>query len=199
MFGIEPSVAAIKSLKLFKEKKIKNIVELGAGLGRDTIFFAQNSIHVNVLDYSPTAIKTIKKKVQKINLLDLVSTKVYDVREKLPFEDNSIEACYSHMLYCMALSNFDLKNLNNEVHRILKPKGINIYTVRHIEDGDYRNGIYRGEDLYENDGFIVNFFSKSKIKKLSEGFKVLDLEYFEEGKFPRKLYKVILEKQPQQL
>ena len=199
MFGLEPSGAAIKSLEFFKEKKIKNIVELGAGLGRDTIFFVKNSIHVNALDYSPTAIKVIKEKAKKINLLDLVFAKVFDVREKLPFEDNSVEACYSHMLYCMALSNFDLKNLNNEVHRILKPRGINIYTVRHTEDGDYKNGIHCGKDLYENDGFIVNFFSKDKIKKLTEGFKILDLEYFEEGKFPRKLYKVILEKQPRLL
>ena len=61
--------------------------------------------------------------------------------EKLPFEDNSVEACFSHMLYCMALTNNDLENLNHEIHRILKPKGINIYTVRHINDGDFKKGI----------------------------------------------------------
>ena len=88
----------------------------------------------------------------------------------------------------MALSNYDIENLNNEVCRVLKPGGINIYTVRHTEDGDYKNGIHRGEDLYENDGFIVHFFSKEKINRLSKGFKVLDVENFEEGKFPRKLF-----------
>ena len=46
MFGLQPSIAAKETIKLFKEKNIKNIVELGAGLGRDTIFFAKNSIHV---------------------------------------------------------------------------------------------------------------------------------------------------------
>ena len=58
MFGLEPSIVAIKSIKLFKEKNIKNIVELGAGLGRDTIFFAKNSINVQVLDYSLNAINS---------------------------------------------------------------------------------------------------------------------------------------------
>ena len=38
MFGLEPSIAAKQSVELFKEKNIKNIIELGAGLGRDTIF-----------------------------------------------------------------------------------------------------------------------------------------------------------------
>ena len=113
---------------------------------------------------------------------------MFDVRKKLPFEDNSIEACFSHMLYCMALSNYDLENLNNEICRVLKPGAINIYTVRHTEDEDYRNGIYRGKDLYENDGFIVHFFSKEKINRLSKGFEILDIEKFEEGKFPRKLF-----------
>ena len=59
MFGLEPSIAAVNTLKIFKEKKIKKIVELGAGLGRDTIFFAKNSIKITALDYSPAAIKII--------------------------------------------------------------------------------------------------------------------------------------------
>jgi len=188
MFGLEPSLPAKKSLKFFQEKKINKIVELGAGLGRDTIFFAKNSIHVNALDYSGSGIKIINEKAEKQNLSKYISTKIFDVRKKLPFEDNSIEACFSHMLYCMALTLNDLENLNNEIYRILKPNGINIYTVRHTNDGDYKKGIHRGEDLYENDGFIVHFFSKEKVNSLLNGFQNLKLENFEEGKFPRKLF-----------
>ena len=194
MFGLEPSKAAVVALKNFKEQNIKKLIELGAGLGRDTIFFAKNSISVEALDYSPTAIKLINKKAKENKLSNSISTKIFDVRKKLPFIDASVEACFSHMLYCMALSNSDLNNLNNEILRILKPGGINIYTVRHIEDGDYKNGIHIGENLYKNDGFIVHFFSKEKIKDLSEGFDILDIESFDEGSFPRKLFRVIQKK-----
>jgi len=194
MFGLEPSIAATKSIKLFKEKNIKNIVELGAGLGRDTIFFANNSINVEALDYSLNAIKIINQKIEKGNLFNFVKTKIFDVREKLPFSDNSIDGFFSHMLYCMALSTKQIKNLNNEIYRVLKPNGINIFTVRHNEDGDYKNGIHVGEDLYENDGFIVHFFTEEKIKNLSKGFNIIEIEKFEEGSFPRKLFKVVLEK-----
>ena len=190
MFGLEPSIPAVEALKFFKEKNIKNIVELGAGLGRDTVYFAHNSIKVQALDYSKTAIKNITNKAEKLNLTEFIKPKFFDVRKKLPFEDNSIEGCFSHMLYCMALSNSNLENLNNEICRILKPGGINIYTVRHTDDGDYKNGIHRGENLYENDGFIVHFFSREKVNQLSKGFEVLDIEKFEEGKFPRKLFLV---------
>jgi len=195
MFGLEPSKAAIHTLKILKKNNIKNILEIGAGLGRDTIFFAKNLISVQAIDYSSAAIGIINKKSQENKLSNIISTKIFDVRKKLPFTDSSIQACFSHMLYCMALSTSDLKNLNKEILRILKPGGINIYTARHVGDGDYMNGIHRGEDLYENDGFIVHFFSKKKISQISEGFKILKIEDFEEGAFPRKLYIVTLKKQ----
>ncbi len=194
MFGLEPSISAKKSLKIFKDQSISKIVELGAGLGRDTIYFAQNSICVEALDYSFSGIKQIKQKINNNNLSKFVTTKIFDIRNKIPFQDNSVEAFYSHMLYCMALTSKEIEKLNNEIHRVLKPGGINIYTVRQIKDGDYQKGIHRGEDLYENDGFIVHFFSKEKVNSLLGGFKNISIEEFEEGDFPRKLYFVINKK-----
>ena len=194
MFGLEQSLSAEKALKLFKEKKISKVLELGSGLGRDTIFFAKNLIHVTALDYSSSGIEIIKQKALKQNLSKNISTNIFDIRKKLPFDDNSIEACFSHMLYCMALTSNELKNLNNEICRVLKPSGLNIYTVRNTFDGDYKKGIHRGEDLYENDGVIVHFFSKNKVKSLFSGFKNILIEEFEEGNFPRKLYIVVNEK-----
>ena len=194
MFGLEPSIPAKKALNFFKEKKINNIIELGAGLGRDSIFFAKNNIKIQALDYSSSGIEIINHKIKRDNLSNYISTKLFDVREKLPFKDNSVDACYSHMLYCMALTIADLQKLNNEIHRILKPNGLNIYTVRHTNDGDYKNGKHIGEDLYENDGFIVHYFSEEKVNSLLNGFKNIALEKFEEGTFPRKLFFVVNEK-----
>ena len=188
MFGLEPSLPAKKALNIFKENNCSKIVELGAGLGRDSIYFGKNSINVTALDYSKNGIKVINEKIKKENLISSISTLKFDIREDLPFETNSVDACYSHMLYCMALTLKDLDKLNSEIHRILKPGGLNIYTVRNTNDGDYKKGIHRGEDLYEIDGFIIHFFSKDKILNLTNGFKNLNIEYFEEGSFPRKLY-----------
>ncbi len=193
MFGLEASEPAKKSLKIFQENNSKLIVELGAGLGRDSIFFAKNKISVNSLDYSRIGIKTINKKILDNNLQN-ITAKVFDIRKKLPFQDNSIDACFSHMLYCMALTSAELSYLNNEIKRILKPNGFNIYTVRNEYDGDYKNGIPRGEDMFEIDGFIVHFFTKEKVYSLMDGFKNILLENFEEGSFPRKLYFVVNKK-----
>ena len=193
MFGLEASEPAKKSLKIFQENNINTIIELGAGLGRDSIYFSINNLSVTSFDYSQSGINIINKKINKDKLKN-IKTKVFDIRQKLPFEDNSIDGCFSHMLYCMALSNQNLFNLNKEICRILKPDGLNIYTVRNEHDGDYKNGIHRGEDMYENDGFIVHFFNKTKINQLTDGFKNIKIESFEEGTFPRKLYFVVNKK-----
>ena len=188
MFGLTPSVAALSALKKFEKNNIKEIIELGAGLGRDTVFFAKNKIKVEALDYSSTAIKIIEEKAKDNNLSKFISSKHFDVRDKLPYKDNSIKGIFSHMLYCMALTNYDIKKLNNEILRVLKPGGINIYSVRNTNDGDYKKGIHRGEDMYENDGFIINFFSEKKVNGLLEGFENLSTTNFDEGNFPRKLF-----------
>ena len=194
MFGTDASVAAVYTLDQFKKNNFKNIVELGSGQGRDSIFFAKNGLNIQSLDYSQSGIKRIQEKSSQLGLGNLLDAKIFDVRDRLPFEDNSIDGCYSHMLYCMALSFEEIENLNNEVHRVLKQDGLNVFTVRNIEDGDYQNGIHRGEDLYESNGFIVHFFSKDKIKKLLRGFELLDMSTFEEGSFPRRLYRVTMRK-----
>ena len=50
-FGEEPSNFAIRCFNHMKENNSKKVLELGAGHGRDTIFFASNGIEVDALDY----------------------------------------------------------------------------------------------------------------------------------------------------
>ena len=188
MFGLEPSYPAKKALDIFQENKLSNVIELGAGLGRDSIYLGKNSINLTALDYSENGLKILDQKIKNENLSSSVSTLKFDIRDNLPFENNSIDACYSHMLYCMAFTFDELIKLNNEIKRVLKPGGVNIYTARNTDDGDYKKGIHRGEDLYEIDGFIIHFFSKKTIQNLMNGYENLSIEYFEEGSFPRKLF-----------
>ena len=73
MFGLEPSLAAKKALNIFRENKYSKIVELGAGLGRDTIYFGKNLVDVTALDYSENGIKVINEKIKKENLKSSLS------------------------------------------------------------------------------------------------------------------------------
>ncbi len=194
MFGTAPSLPARKAAALFKEDGAVRILELGGGQGRDSLFFAKEGFLVCTLDYCSESIETISRKARGLGLSQSVAALRHDIRQPLPFEDGSFDGCFSHMLYCMALTTAELEFLSQEIRRVLKPGGLNIYTVRHTGDAHYQTGIHRGEDLWEVGGFIVHFFSRRKVDHLAKGYEVAALEEFEEGDLPRKLFFVVLRK-----
>ena len=81
---------------------------------------------------------------------------------------------------------------------MLKPGGLNLYTARNTHDPDYGAGIQRGEDMYEDEGFIVHYFSRNKVERLALGYQLLDIEEFEETNLPKRLYLVTLRKPEKQ-
>lgn len=194
MFGAEPSEPAILAAKLFKSKGKTTILELGGGQGRDTFYFAQNGFNVVVLDYSETGIHAIQQKANALGLSDKITAIVHDVRTPLPFSADSFDACFSHMLFCMAITTQELAALSKEILRVLKPNGLNFYTARNTHDAHFQQGVHHGEDLYEMFGFIVHFFSEEKVRLLAEGYDIVSIDEFEEGELPRVLYRVVLQK-----
>lgn len=192
MFGNTESVAARKALKDLRKYRCNKILELGAGQGRDTLYFARNHLSVEALDYSDRALSEIREKASQSGLSDSIHTRSHDIRESLPYHDHSFDAVYSHMLFCMALTTRELQFLSNEIRRILKPGGINIYTVRNVEDPHFGKGIPRGEKMYEISGFIVHFFDKEKVNFLSKGYEIVDINHLEEGSLPKKLDYVVV-------
>lgn len=193
-FGEEPSYPAQKAADVFKKEGKRRILELGAGQGRDALFFAKMGHQIYAVDYSENAVEAIRQKARDLGLSRSVTAVYHDVRKPLPFKDASFDACYCHMLYCMALCTSELESLFQEVSRVLKPNGLNIYTVRHTGDAHYGKGIHRGEDMYEFGGFVVHFFNKKKVEHLAKGYEIVSMDEFEEGGLPRKLFLVVLRK-----
>lgn len=193
-FGEAPSQAAQKAVSLFKEEGVETVLELGGGAGRDTICLAQNGFRVSVLDFTESSVETIAQKAEALGLSQSVSPMCHDVRNPIPFDDESFDACYSFGLYCGALLTSELEFLSDEIRRILKPGGLNIYSVRNTDDPRYGTGIHRGGDMYEVGPFIVHFFSKDKVDHLAKGYQIIDIDEFEEGDLPRKLFRVTLRK-----
>ena len=60
-FGEELSNFALLCFNHMKANNIKKVLDLGAGHGRDSTFFASNGFEVEALDYSTIAIEILDK------------------------------------------------------------------------------------------------------------------------------------------
>ena len=192
MYGDEPSDAAVAAADEFAALDVVTVLELGAGQGRDTLYLARRGFQVHALDYAVEGIEAIEAKADTEGLGDRVTVELHDVRRLLPFADAAFDASYSHMLLCMALTRPELERLLGDLRRVLRPGGHVVYTVRTTDDAHYGTGIARGDDVYEHGGFVVHFFDRTLIERLSDGFVLVDVSEFTEGELPRRLARVTM-------
>ncbi len=190
MYGGQPSAPAIHAAGLFRAAGAKDVLELGAGHGRDTLHFAREGLTVQATDFSATGLQQLEEAARAQGLADRISTTVHDVREPLPLPDASVDAVFAHMLLCMALSTQEIRALVHEVHRVLRPGGALVYTVRHAGDSHYGTGTPHGDDIYEHGGFAAHFFSRDLVDALSDGWTLDEVHAFDEGELPRRLWRV---------
>lgn len=190
MYGEEPSASAVRAAEVFLALGARHVLELGAGHGRDALFFARSGLTVTAADFSSVGLGALGARAAAEGLDARVSTAVVDVREPLPFADASVDAVYAHMLLCMALSTDEVHALVAEVRRVLRRGGIFVYTVRHTGDAHYGAGTGHGADIWEHGGFAVHFFPRALVEALADGWTLDEVIDFEEGDLPRRLWRV---------
>ncbi len=158
-FGDEPSEFALLSFNYMKANNATTVLELGSGHGRDTVFFALNGIDVYALDYSSVAIDMLDKIAKKKRLP--IKSQTFDVESSpLPFSHGYFDAVYSHVLFNMRFSEDQLHFIFSEIKKVLKPKGLNFFSVRNHHDKSYGKGKEVDKGIYDIDGFQIRFFTE---------------------------------------
>ena len=190
MYGQQPSEPARHAADRFAGAGVRQVLELGAGHGRDALSFARRGFDVTATDFSPTALSQLNDAAAAQGVAERVHALEHDVRDRLPLPDASVDGAFAHMLLCMALSTEQIHALAGEVRRVLRPGGVFVYTVRHTGDAHYGAGISHGDDIYEHGGFAVHFFDRALVDELADGWTLDELLAFEEGELPRRLWRV---------
>jgi SAM-dependent methyltransferase len=190
IYGTKPSEPARYAADAFRAIGARTVLELGAGHGRDAVFFAREGFTVHATDFSATALEQLTTAARGSGVADRVTTTVHDVRDPLPLPDASVDAVFAHMLLCMALSTGEIRAAMDEIGRVLRPGGLLVYTVRHTGDAHYGKGASHGDDIYEHGGFAVHFFDEALLKSLNHGWKTHRVDAFEEGELPRRLWRI---------
>ncbi|WP_053686536.1 class I SAM-dependent methyltransferase [Streptomyces sp. IGB124] len=190
MYGEEPSAPAVHAADVFRAAGARDVLELGAGHGRDALYFARKGFAVQATDFSPVGLQQLQATARAQGIDQRVDTAVHDVREPLPLPDASVDAVFAHMLLCMALSTKEIQALVDDVARVLRPGGTFVYTVRHTGDAHYGAGVAHGDDIWEHGGFAVHFFPRTLVDTLADGWTLNEVHPFEEGDLPRCLWRI---------
>lgn len=109
------------------------VLDLGCGVGNDSLYLTEKGFDVIACDYSDIAIEKINKEFNN------VETKIVDISKHLPFEDNSFDLIIADL----SLHYFDentTKNIMREIKRILVPNGYLIARVNSVEDINHGAG-----------------------------------------------------------
>ncbi len=128
-----PSIFASEIVNLLPSSSI--ILELGAGRGCDSRFFASLGHHVVSTDIASSALKFCIRHTS-----DSFSTRItfvsFDLRSGFPFHSNSFDVVYAHL----CLHYFDrltTLSISDEVYRVLKCGGIFAFLVNSVNDPEH--------------------------------------------------------------
>lgn len=182
-FGRDPSPFAIKVMPYAKRLDVKDILELGCGQGRDTIYFAKNGFNLTAVDLSRKAIEDLEQKSIALKATGTIEARVMDMRNPLNF-GRFFDMAYSNL----ALHYFDdesTRQIFHNIYGVLRPKGILAFEVKSVNDVDYGKGDKIGDNFFDKDNHVRHFFSDSYIEELLRKFRIIykeEVQYVSEGK-----------------
>ncbi len=142
------------------------LLDLGAGQGQDSRYFAKLGYDVTSTDISDEALKISKENAKKEGLN--IKFMELDISDRLPFEDNSFDIVYSH-LALHYFSGEKTKEVFQEIHRVLKPQGLLASLFNTIEDAETSDPNYTliEKDFYKSpEGLLKRYFSVGSLKNV---------------------------------
>ena len=67
-YGANESAPGRAAARRLREQRLNRLLELGAGQGRDTLFFAREGFEVHALDYASSAVRAIAQTARQAGL-----------------------------------------------------------------------------------------------------------------------------------
>lgn len=181
--------------EVLDSNKNSEILDLGCGIGADTLYLNERGFNVLSCDFSLEALKNIEENI--INS----KTMYLDMLDKFPFEDES----FLLIIADLSLHYFDNEttiHIMNEIRRILKKNGILLSRVASVNDFNFGAGI--GEELEKNfyfeGDYTKRFFDREDVNKYFgiigevESFETSMIRNEEEYSKPKILYQIKVKK-----
>lgn len=92
LYGTRPSEPGVYAAEVFNADGVQRVLELAAGHGRDTLYFAGQGFTVVATDFSDVAVAQLRRSAQARGVSARVQPIVHDLRQPLPVKTGSIDA-----------------------------------------------------------------------------------------------------------
>ena len=181
---LDPAEESYYYCKKWQHEGKSTILDLGCGLGRHSILFAQHGFAVTAVDISDYAVNQTREKADKLGLD--IRTLTCDMA-KLPFQGNSFDCIFSYL----SISHTDTDGFTKiltDIKKILKPGGeiyINLCSKEtwSFKDANFpkidENTIIKTEEGPEN-GVPHFFVDLNDVKRLFEpDFELLRVRHID--------------------
>lgn len=169
----------------------KVAIDLGCGIGQDTKWLLDRGFDVTSCDISDIALNKLKELVPNSKTMQV------DVKEKLPFDDNSIGLINANL----SIHYFNMETtikIFNEIYRVLKPNGLFIGRMNSDKNDGYIKETTKEieKDFYYDYGRYFRLFNKEQFNMLTKEWKIIVLNEDITVRLNRKkaLWEFILEK-----
>jgi len=154
-----------------KEKKFSELLDLGCGMGADSIYFAQNKLNVTSFDFSEAGLSHLKSNLKQLNLKNVDVTQG-DILN-LDFKGKSFELIYSH-LSLHYFNDLETDKIFDQISKLLTKGGLFFIKCKSIDDPLYGLGTPIEKDMYSLHGHIRHFFSETYMREKLSSFKILE-------------------------
>ncbi len=98
------------------------------------------------------------------------------------------------MFYTMALDDDDLEALFDETYRVLRPRGLLVFSVRNTKDPDASEGFELAPSLRDVDGDVIRFFDAPALAHAVRRYEPIETIELSEGLLPKRLTLTIVRK-----
>ena len=119
-FWHDPAEESYFLVNRWKKKNFKYFLDLGCGLGRHSLLFADNGFQVEAYDLSREVIEQLSEK-SKNEMLENIHFTHGDMRN-LPYRNSTFDCLLAYHVISHTDSN-GIKEIVNELYRVLKPGG----------------------------------------------------------------------------
>ncbi|MEW6610534.1 MAG: class I SAM-dependent methyltransferase [Patescibacteria group bacterium] len=157
---------AVRAYRIIRARRMKTLLDLGCGAGRDAVYFSRKGLTVTAIDSSKTGIAKLKSRDPRIHcILDNLHT--------IKLKKNSFDIIYAHL----SLHYFNgrtTRRIFRIIHHALKPKGLFFVKCKSTDDPLYGKGLKLERDMYRK-GHTRHFFSKDYMRELLAPFTILNI------------------------